>query len=209
MQTKDNNRIDVEIEDGNETPQAAFEQENADTAEAATSEDQANPEQAAKASEQDAAESGADDQSTAANPEEEDWKTRYLRLAAEFDNFRKRTAREKQQLSSMAKENVLNVLFPAIDDLYRAAEVAQKTDKPEKIQEGIELTLKRLTNALKKQDVYRVEAKGEPFDSEVHEAIATAPAPDADLKGKVIEVLEHGYLHGEKVIRYAKVITGE
>lgn len=137
-----------------------------------------------------------------------DWKDKYLRLSAEFDNFRKRTAREKLQLSDRIREDTLRALFPALDNLQRALTAAQSTDSVEKLKEGLALLEKQLVQTLEKQGIVRFGNIGELFNPDLHEAITTLPVEDAAQKGAVVDVVEFGYRVEERVIRPAKVITG-
>ena len=146
---------------------------------------------------------------SADTPDETDWKERYIRLASDFDNFRKRTQREKENWIRMANQDLLKALLPVFDDLDRTLTAAETSDNVEAIREGLRLVQKKTRATLEKQGLVVLQAKGEAFDSEYHEAVAQMPAPSDDLKGKVLEVIEAGYLYREEVLRYAKVIIGE
>lgn len=137
-----------------------------------------------------------------------EWQDRYVRLAAEFDNFKRRTNREKEDLLKYGNSQLLTTLLPILDNLDRTLAVAE-TSEPEALIKSLKLVHKNLQNTLEKEGVQALEAMGQPFDSELHEAIASMPTDDPDKKGKVIEVIEKGYQYNERVIRYAKVITGE
>ncbi|MCE3007566.1 MAG: nucleotide exchange factor GrpE [Bacteroidetes bacterium] len=137
-----------------------------------------------------------------------DWQDRYVRLAAEFDNFRRRTNREKEDLLKYGNTQLLKALLPLLDDLDRTLAVAE-TSEPEALIKSLKLVHKNLNSTLEKQGVQTIDAMGQVFDTELHEAIASLPAQEAEKKGKVIEVIEKGYRYQERVIRYAKVITGE
>ncbi|MCS7085350.1 MAG: nucleotide exchange factor GrpE [Bacteroidia bacterium] len=138
----------------------------------------------------------------------EDWKDRYLRLASEFDNFKKRTVREKEHLIKYGNEHLLRALLPIVDDLIRTLTAAQTSDNLEKIREGVGLVYKNLLTALERQGVVPIKAQGCDFDADFHEAIASIPAGD-EMRGKVVEEVEKGYMFHDKVLRYAKVVTGE
>jgi molecular chaperone GrpE len=140
---------------------------------------------------------------------EEDWKDRYTRLAAEFDNFRRRTNKEKDELVQYGNVSLLQAILPVMDDLDRALKAAETAQEVEALRKGLQLVHKNLRNTLEKQGVQLIDSLHQPFDSQLHEAIASMPAAQEELKGKVIEVIEPGYRYREKVIRYAKVITGE
>ena len=135
---------------------------------------------------------------------------KYLRLYSEFENFRRRSARERLLLVETASGDVLVKLLPVVDDFERALEAMNNTDADLKAtQEGIQLIYDKLLQLLQQAGVKSMEtAKGTPFDTEFHEAITQMPVEDAAMKGKVIDVIEKGYLLQEKVLRFAKVVTG-
>lgn len=146
----------------------------------------------------------------AAKADAADLKDKWLRLNAEFDNFRKRTAKERLDLIQFAGENTIKNLLPVLDDMERAIASNAKTDDIHVVREGFALIQSKLLSILGSQGVKPMaDGKGQPFDTDRHEAITKAPAPSADLKGKVIEVVENGYTLHDKVIRYAKVVVGE
>lgn len=138
-----------------------------------------------------------------------EWKERYLRLSAEFDNFRKRTNREKEDLLALAGERVLRALLPTVDDLARTLKASETSTDLVKLQEGIALVRKNFLQALHKQGIEEMEAVGKPFDSNTQEAIANVPATSEDKRGIVLDEVEKGYTYNGKVIRYAKVVVGE
>lgn len=149
-------------------------------------------------------------QLAAAKADAADLKDKWLRLNAEFDNFRKRTAKERLELMQFAGENVIKNLLPVLDDMERAIGNNAKTDDINVVREGFHLIQSKLLHIMGSQGVKPMtDVKGQPFDTDKHEAITKAPAPNADLKGKVIDVVENGYTLHEKVIRYAKVVVGE
>lgn len=135
---------------------------------------------------------------------------KHIRLFAEFDNFRKRTAKERLELMQYAGENTLKAVAPVMDDLTRAVANNENVDDVAAVREGVKLIHQKLQNVLAGQGLKAMpDAKGEPFDTDRHEAITKAPAPTPDLKGKVLDVIENGYTLHDKVIRYAKVVVGE
>lgn len=149
-------------------------------------------------------------QLAAAKADAADLKDKWLRLNAEFDNFRKRTAKERLELLQFAGENVLKNMLPVLDDMERAIANNAKTDDIAVVREGFHLIHSKLLHILGSQGVKPMaDAKGQPFDTDRHEAITKAPAPSDDLKGKVIDVVENGYTLHDKVVRYAKVVVGE
>jgi molecular chaperone GrpE len=134
---------------------------------------------------------------------------KFVRLYAEFDNFRRRTNKEKVDLISSASASILKDLVPVLDDFERALENNEKSDDIEAVKEGVKLVAHKFKSLLESKGLKQMVAKGEPFDSEFHEAIANIPAPDESLKGKVVDDVEKGYLLNDKVIRFAKVVVGQ
>ena len=136
-------------------------------------------------------------------------KEKYLRLFAEFENYKKRTSKERLELFKTANQEVLTALIPALDDFDRATEQAQKVDATAEV-EGFILIHNKFVEILKSQGLEAsVVEKGIKFDAEIHEAITQIPAPTDAEKGKIIDVIEKGYQLGEKIIRYPKVVVGQ
>lgn len=133
----------------------------------------------------------------------------HLRLMAEFDNYRKRTLREKAELIKTGSESALTNLLPVIDDFERALGTIKNTEDITAVVEGVELIYNKFISYLSQQGVKVIETVGQPFDMETSEAVATIPAPEEDLKGKVIDSVQTGYTLHDKVIRHAKVVVGE
>ena len=133
----------------------------------------------------------------------------HLRLRAEFDNYRKRTLREKTELIKNGGESALTQLLPVVDDFERALQNIRQAEDVKAVGEGVELIYNKFITYLAQQGVQAIEAIGKPFETELFEAIATIPAPEADLKGKVGDCVQTGYLLNGKVIRHAKVVVGE
>ena len=136
-------------------------------------------------------------------------KEKFLRLFAEFENYKKRTTRERIELFSTASEDVMKSLLPILDDFDRAySEMSKSSDKD--LLKGVELISNKLKDTLKSKGLAEVEVKqGDVFNADNHEAITQIPAPSKDLKGKIIDVIEKGYALGDKVIRFPKVIIGQ
>ena len=134
---------------------------------------------------------------------------RYLRLHAEFDNFRRRTSKERIDLIGSASSGVLTDLLPVLDDFERAIESNQNADEIEGVKEGFNLIYNKFKGLLESKGLKKMVVTGETFDSEIHEAIANIPAPSKKLKGKIIEDIEKGYYLNDKVIRFAKVVVGQ
>jgi len=136
-------------------------------------------------------------------------KDKYLRIFAEFDNYRKRTMKERQDIIKLAAKDSLAALLPAVDDFGRAISVGAENENAEEIPEGIILIYNKLFKALEQQGIKEMESTGVDFDPELHEALTKIPAPSEDLKGKVIQTIEKGYYLNDKIIRYPKVVVGE
>lgn len=135
-------------------------------------------------------------------------KDKYLRLYSEFENYRRRTAKEKLELISTATESLMSDLIPVLDDFERAA-ASNKDADAKTIQEGFDLIYNKFNNILTQKGLKLMKAgQGSDFDADVHEAITQIPAPKKKLKGKIVDVVEKGYYLGEKVIRFAKVVIG-
>ena len=133
----------------------------------------------------------------------------HLRLMAEFDNYRKRTMREKADLIKTGGEGALKNLLPIIDDFERALQNVRTAEDVEAVKEGVDLIFGKFMGYLSQQGVKPIEAIGKPFNTEEFEAIATIPAPEPDMKGKVLDCVQTGYTLFDKVIRHAKVVVGE
>ena len=134
---------------------------------------------------------------------------RFLRLFSEFDNYKKRVNKEKLDLLSTASEKVLVSLLPVIDDFERAIAANEKAENIDSIKEGFNLIYNKLLQIMKRFDVEEIQAKGEEFNTDFHEAVTHFPAQKEEDKGKVIDVTEKGYKLKDKVIRYAKVVVGQ
>ena len=136
-------------------------------------------------------------------------KDKYLRSVAEFDNYRKRTLKERAELILNGGEKVLTAILPVVDDMERAIENGAKTDEPAVLREGMELIYHKLLKVLESQGVSVIETEEADFDTDVHEAVAMVPGMGDDKKGKVIDCVQKGYKLNDKVIRHAKVAVGQ
>lgn len=134
---------------------------------------------------------------------------KYLRIYSEFENFRRRTAKEKLDLIKTAGGDVIKNLLPVVDDLERAIKYNESATDIEAVKEGFNLVYTKMKQILEQQGLKEMEALNQPFDVEIHEALTKIPAPSDELKGKVVDVMEKGFYLNDKVIRYAKVIVGE
>jgi molecular chaperone GrpE len=136
-------------------------------------------------------------------------KDKYLRLSADFDNYRKRTLKEKMDLAKLAGEEIFLKILPVLDDLDRALKSVQDASDLDAVKKGIQLIYSKFTDYLSQQGVKEIEALHQDFNTDLHEAVSQIPPPDKKLKGKVVDVVEKGYYLNDKVIRYSKVIIGE
>ncbi|MBF1589168.1 nucleotide exchange factor GrpE [Prevotella melaninogenica] len=143
----------------------------------------------------------------AAQNEAEQWKDKYIRLVAEFDNYKKRTLKEKSELILNGSEKTVAAILPILDDFERAT--ADKTEDPQAIKEGYELIYKKFLKALETLGVNKINTDNADFDVDYHEAIAMVPGMGDDKKGKVIDCVQTGYTLNDKVIRHAKVAVGQ
>lgn len=144
-----------------------------------------------------------------AQAEIEELKTQLLYKAAEFDNYRKRTLKERAELILNGGEKVITAILPILDDMERAIENGEKTDDPEVLREGMTLIHQKFMKTLESQGVTKIEANNADFDTDLHEAVAMVPGMGDDKKGKVIDCLQQGYKLNDKVIRHAKVAVGQ
>ncbi|GAA4896925.1 nucleotide exchange factor GrpE [Flaviramulus aquimarinus] len=137
-------------------------------------------------------------------------KDKFLRLFAEFENYKRRTAKERIELFSTASEGVMKTLLPVLDDFERALSHIEEDKEAEEMRKGVLLIYNKLVNTLEQKGLKAMEvSKGDVFNADVHEAITQIPAPTDDLKGKIIDIVEKGYILGEKVIRFPKVVIGQ
>lgn len=139
----------------------------------------------------------------------EDYKDKYLRLSAEFDNYRKRTMKEKAELIKNGGEKAISAILPILDDLERALQNMQKADDVKAMYEGIDLIHQKFLKNLGHEGLEKMNPVGEAFDTDFHEAIALVPAPEEAQKGKVLDCVQTGYKLNDKVIRHAKVVVAQ
>lgn len=136
-------------------------------------------------------------------------KDKYVRLVAEFDNFRKRNAKERLELISTAGKDIVQSLLVVLDDMERAEKQLETTEDLQAIKEGVMLVFNKLRSTLQHKGLKAMESKNEDFNPDMHEAITEIPVPSDDMKGKVIDEVEKGYYLNDKLIRYAKVVVGK
>lgn len=144
-----------------------------------------------------------------ANAQIEDQKDKYLRLSAEFDNYRKRTLKEKAELILNGGEKSLNSILPVMDDLERAIKTMETATDVTAVKEGVELIYSKFLAILAQNGVKMIETKNKALDTDYHEAIAVIPAPAEEQKGKILDCVQNGYTLNDKVLRHAKVVVGE
>ena len=154
---------------------------------------------------------GAEEKDPLQKAEEEiaDLKNQLLYKVAEFENYRKRTLKERAELILNGGEKTITAILPVLDDMERAIENGAKTDDPAVLREGMELIYQKFMKILEAQGVSKIDAKDADFDTDLHEAVAMVPGMGDDKKGKVIDCLQQGYKLNDKVIRHAKVAVGQ
>lgn len=140
---------------------------------------------------------------------EQEWKDKYMRLSAEFDNYRKRTLKEKMDLITAGGEDVIKSVLLVVDDLDRALAAMESAKDVAAVKEGVVLIAQKFGDTLRSKGVAEIVSLGESLDTDLHEAIAKFPVQEADKKGKIIDVVQKGYKLKDKVIRHAKVVVGE
>lgn len=134
---------------------------------------------------------------------------KYLRLSADFDNYRKRILKEKIEMTKYAGLEILSQILPVIDDFERAMASMKETQDSDAVRQGVELIYSKFKEYLTQQGIEEINAMHQEFDTDLHEAVTKIPAPKNDLKGKIVDVIEKGYILNERVIRYSKVVVGE
>ena len=192
---------DININEEENLNEAPVEDTEKETAEA-TENQEAAADEAAKEEEE-------VDPLTKAQQEIEELKTQLLYKAAEFENYRKRTLKERAELILNGGEKVISAILPVLDDMERAIANGAKTDDPQVLREGVELIYNKFVKTLEGQGVSKIETKDADFDTDLHEAVAMVPGMGDDKKGKVIDCLQEGYKLNDKVIRHAKVAVGQ
>ena len=205
----------IDMTDKNIKDQEVTEEQGFNEADAAASSNDASCDNMAEDSEQAtdtmAEESSAEEQNTAEPTPEEIiavWRDKYMRLQAEFDNYRKRTLREKMDLVASGGADVIKSMLSVLDDMHRAVVASEKSEDITALREGEKLVLQKFEEALRQKNVTEIEVQDKDFDPDFHEAVARFAAGE-DKKGKIIDVVQRGYMLGDKVLRYAKVVVGE
>ena len=175
---------------------------------ASVNEDTVQEETQENPQEEPAEESASEDETETLKARIADLEDKNLRMMAEFDNYRRRTNKEKLELMATAGERIFTEMLPLVDDFDRASEAMSKTDDIDAVREGIKLIRQKFVSFLDKNDVHVIETEGMDFNTDEHEAVTTFAAGEEN-KGKVIDCTQKGYKLGEKVIRFAKVVVGE
>ena len=192
---------DIKIEDEETLDEAPVEETDKEAENLNESENPENSEQSDECEEKDPLEKAQD--------EIAELKDKWLRSVAEFENYRKRTLKERTELILNGGEKFITAILPVVDDMERAIENGAKTDDPAVLREGMELIYQKFLKTLESQGVSRIETENADFDTDVHEAVAMVPGMGDDKKGKVIDCLQKGYKLNDKVIRHAKVAVGQ
>lgn len=190
---------DINIEDEETLDEAPVEETDKEAEETSTSEE-------SEASDEEAEEQ---DPLEKAQQEAAELKDKWLRSVAEFENYRKRTLKERAELILNGGEKFITAILPVLDDMERAIANGEKTDDPEVLREGMTLIYQKFMKTLEGQGVSKIETEDADFDTDVHEAVAMVPGMGDDKKGKVIDCLQQGYKLNDKVIRHAKVAVGQ
>ena len=138
-----------------------------------------------------------------------EWQDKFIRLQAEFDNYRKRTMKEKAELIKNGGEKTISAILPILDDLERALNISETSDDVKAMREGIELIYNKFLKVLNQEGLQKIETDGKDFDTDYHEAIALVPAPSEEQKGKILDCVQTGYKLNDKVIRHAKVVVAQ
>ena len=138
-----------------------------------------------------------------------DERDKYLRLSAEFDNYRKRTLKEKAELIKNGAEKTLTAILPVLDDFERALKTMEASEETKAMKEGVELIFSKFQKILGQEGLQKIETDGQAFDTDFHEAIALIPSPSEELKGKILDCVQTGYMLNDKVIRHAKVAVAQ
>ena len=193
--TEDKDKVNVELE--NETPDLIEQQEEPTQDKKETKKEKAHKH------------SKLEEQLEKTELELLELKDRHIRLQAEFDNYRKRTLKERMELLRTASESLLISILPVIDDFDRAMQTLDVDEDESHVKAGVKLIYNKFQEFLKQNGVKEIEAKEQDFDTDLHEAITKIPAPTEELKGKIVDVVQKGYFLNDKVIRFSKVVIGE
>lgn len=201
MDTNENKNVEEPVNEAQETTQdQTTEQEAQETTE----------HEAQETTEQEINEQTPEEKVVALEAELEAMKDKYLRQAAEFDNYRKRTMQEKADLLKYGAQKAVEALLPVVDDIERAMQHIEKAEDVESVKEGMNLIYQKFQKYLEQQQVSVIPAnQGDDFDDNIHEAVTMFPAPDPSLKGKIVDCVTKGYKLSDKVVRYAKVVVGQ
>lgn len=199
--SKKNKKIEIEDEETKLRDEETMQEENTASEEEVSSEADNEETSEAETNEEDEAEQKDD------SAEAEEWKDKYIRLYAEFENYKKRTLKEKAELILNGGEKTITAILPILDDFERA--LLDKTEDATAIKEGFELIYKKFFKTLESLGVKKIETDGKDFNVDYHEAIAMVPGMGDDKKGKVIDSVQTGYMLNDKVIRHAKVAVGQ
>lgn len=201
----ENKKQDEQTQEQEQNTEATAQETAAAAADNAPAQDAENTDEQAE----NASEETAEDKIAQLTKQIEDEKKEYLFLMAEFDNFRKRTIREKAELIRNGAEKALGDILPIVDDFERAIKANENADDIEAVKEGFSLIYNKFIKYLEKNQVKAMQSTGCEFNTEMHEAVTTFPAPDESMKGKIIDTVLTGYTINDKVLRHAKVVVGQ
>ena len=197
----------MEEKDLEKTAAGQMGQSEAENAASEASEKAAQPEKETKADKK-AKKKGLEEENEKLRQQLGETNDKYVRLMAEFDNYRRRTAKERLELIATAGKGILEGFLPVVDDCERALKMLRESGTDASAIEGTELIYNKLTAYLLSKGLKKIEAVGKDFDTDFHEAVAQFPAPSPEMKNKIIDVVQEGYMLGEKVVRFAKVVVG-
>lgn len=214
MSKKDKTAKDTELESQNEQNKEEIETEKTAENEELLLEKESDYEISSEEKEENISEEQETTSSEENNPENlqkkvDELNDKYIRLAAEYDNYRRRTVKEKMELIKSGGENVLISILPVIDNFERALKAIEESSDIDAVKDGIELIYTNFLDFLKQKGITEIEAKDLVLDTDLHEAVAQVPSQDENSKGKIIDVIEKGYKHNDKVIRFAKVVVAQ
>ncbi len=217
--TKDNSQQNEQVQEEQnnhieEKEQEKIQEESQDPEEEVKDDDLTEEQQNTEEKEDNEEESEQEEQKELSREEQleaqvKELQEKYVRLSAEFDNYRKRTLKEKSDLIKSAGEDILKGVLPVMDDFDRALETIKDAEDLESVKEGMELIRSKFYEFLKQKGIQEIEAQEKEFDTDLHEAISKIPALKEELKGKVVDVIQKGYYLNDKILRYAKVVVGE
>jgi molecular chaperone GrpE len=209
QEKKNQSQEEQQTQNKQQTENQKEEQEKTEDQEASVEQEEKQKEAKESEKEEKKSEKATEKQEKSDQEKLQEMQDKYLRLTAEYDNYRKRTLKEKMELTKSAGEDILNGLLPVMDDFERALQSIDDSDDLEAVKKGIHLIYSKFKDFMKQNGVKEIEAKEQEFDTDKHEAVSKIPAPSEELKGKVVDVVQKGYYLNDKILRYSKVVIGE